>query len=122
MCEELRAALELQKELGNTDTTKGAIMLFKAAANSMAKMSHAIKEHIEEADEKWDKVAQDLKELKQSFEEYKTDAAKYRLIVEIFKALFGTTKKSIITLIYFAFIMGAIHIKDIIPLLTALAQ
>lgn len=122
MCEDLKNALELQKELGNTDTTKGAIMLFKAAASSMAKMSNAIKEHIDEADEKWESVAQDLKELKKSFEEYKTDAAKYRLIVEIFKALFGTTRKSIITLIYFAFIMGAIHIKDIVPLLTTLAQ
>jgi hypothetical protein len=122
MCDDLKNALELQKELGNTDTTKGAIMLFKAAASSMAKMSNAIKEHIDEADEKWESVAQDLKELKKSFEEYKTDAAKYRLIVEIFKALFGTTRKSIITLIYFAFIMGAIHIKDIVPLLTTLAQ
>ena len=122
MCEELKAALELQKELGNVDTTKGAIMLFKAAANSMAKMSAAMKEHIEEADKKWDKLAADIQDLKASFEEYKTDATKYRLIVEIFKALFGTTKRSIMTLIYFAFIMGAIHLKDILPILTSLAQ
>lgn len=121
MCEELKTALELQKELGTADTTKGAIMLFKAAANSMTKMSAVMKEHIEEADKKWDKLASDIQDLKASFEEYKTDAAKYRLIVEIFKALFGTTKKSIITLIYFAFIMGAIHLKDILPILTTLA-
>ena len=122
MCEELKAALELQKELGNVDTTKGAIMLFKAAANSMTKMSAVMKEHIEEAGKKWDKLAADIQDLKASFEEYKTDAAKYRLIVEIFKALFGTTKRSIMTMIYFAFIMGAIHLKDILPILTSLAQ
>lgn len=121
MCEELKTALELQKELGTADTTKGAIMLFKAAANSMTKMSAVMKEHIEEADKKWDKLASDIQDLKAAFEEYKTDAAKYRLIVEIFKALFGTTKKSIMTLIYFAFIMGAIHLKDILPILTTLA-
>ena len=97
-------------------------MLFKAAANSMAKMSAAMKEHIEEANRKWDKLAADIQDLKASFEEYKTDATKYRLIVEIFKALFGTTKRSIMTLIYFAFIMGAIHLKDILPILTSLAQ
>ena len=122
MCEELKAAIKKKKELGNVDTTKGAIMLFKAAANSMAKMSAAMKEHIEEAGKKWDKLAADIQDLKASFEEYKTDATKYRLIVEIFKALFGTTKRSIMTLIYFAFIMGAIHLKDILPILTSLAQ
>jgi phage-related protein len=120
MCEDLKAALELQRELGTADTTKGAVMLFKAAATSMSKMSAAMTEHIKEADAKWEGIKQEIRELKESFEEYKTDAAKYRLIVEIFKALFGTTKRSIITLLYFAFIMGAIHIKDILPFLGSL--
>ena len=120
MCEELKAALELQKELGNVDTTKGAIMLFKAAANSMTKMSAVMKEHIEEADRKWDKLAADIRDLKASFEEYKTDATKYRLIVELIKALFGTTKRSILTLVWFAVLVGVVHLKDIIELLKAL--
>lgn len=121
MCEDLKAALELQKELGNVDTTKGAIMLFKAVATSMAKMNSAWNAHIKDSDQRLNSMAQDIKDLKVAFEEYKTDAAKYRLIVEIFKALFGTTKRSIMTLIYFAFIMGAIHLKDILPILTTLA-
>lgn len=121
MCEELKAALELQKELGNVDTTKGAIMLFKAVSTSMAKMNSAWNTHIKDSDQRLNSMAQDIKDLKAAFEEYKTDAAKYRLIVEIFKALFGTTKRSIMTLIYFAFIMGAIHLKDILPILTTLA-
>lgn len=121
MCEDLEKALEMQQELG-VETTKGAILLFKAAVISMNKMSRIMKEHIEDADKRWSALAQDIQDLKASFEEYKTDAAKYRLIVEIFKALFGTTKRSIMTMIYFAFIMGAIHLKDILPILTSLAQ
>ena len=46
-------------------------MLFKAAANSMTKMSAVMKEHIEEADKKWDKLAADIQDLKASFEEYR---------------------------------------------------
>lgn len=120
MCEELKAALELQKELGNVDTTKGAIMLFKAAANSMTKMSAVMKEHIEEAGRKWDKLAADIQDLKASFEEYKTDATKYRLIVELVKALFGTARRSVLTLVWFAVLVGVVHLKDIIDLLKAL--
>lgn len=121
MCEDLEKALEMQQELG-IETTKGAILLFKAVVSSIHKMNRAMKEYVEGTDKRLTELAQDIKYLKDSFEEYKTDATKYRLIVELIKALFGTTKRSIMTMIYFAFIMGAIHLKDILPILTSLAQ
>lgn len=120
MCKDLDAALEMQKELGGADTTKGAIMLFKAAAKSMNKLSEKIETHIKEADERWTTVDNKLETLQKSFDEYMTDATKYRLIVEIFKALFGTAKRSILTLCWLAVILGLAHLKDIIELLKAL--
>ena len=119
MCEDLEKAIEIQQELG-VETTKGASLLFKAAVSSMNKMSRVMKEHIEDADKRWSALAQDIKDLKNSFEEYKTDATKYRLIVELIKALFGTAKRSILTLVWFAVLVGVVHLKDIIELLKAL--
>ena len=121
MCRDLDTAMELQKELGGADTTKGAIMLFKAAAKSMNKLSEKIETHIKEADERWTTVDNKLETLQKSFDEYMTDATKYRLIVEIFKALFGTTKRSILTLAWFGVIMGLVHLKDVIEILATLS-
>ena len=119
MCEDLEKALEMQQELG-IETTKGAILLFKAVVSSIHKMNHAMKEYVEGTDKRLTALAQDIKYLKDSFEEYKTDATKYRLIVELIKALFGTTKRSILTLVWFAVLVGVVHLKDIIDLLKAL--
>ena len=119
MCDELAKALELQEEY-KVETTKGATLLAKAALRSMVKMNENFIKHCEEADKRWDALAQDIKDIKNSFEEYKMDATKYRLIVELIKALFGTTKRSILTLVWFAVLVGVVHLKDIIELLKAL--
>ena len=120
MCEDLDRAMELQTELGGADTTKGAIMLFKAAAKSMNKLSKKMDAHIHEADNRWKQVDEKLETLQKSLDEYTQDAAKYRLIVELFKALFGTTKRSIVTLMWFGAIFGVFHIKDMVEVLKAL--
>jgi hypothetical protein len=119
MCDELAKAIEIQSEY-DVDTTKGATLLAKAALKSMRAMNENFIKHCEESDKKWGQLAQDIKELKASFEEYKTDATKYRLIVELVKALFGTPKKSILTLCWFAVLIGVAHLKDIIELLKVL--
>lgn len=117
MCEDLDRAMEIQTELGGADTTKGAIMLFKAAATSMNKLSKKVDAHVKESDKWRSEVVKEIKELKEAFEEYRMDATKYRLIVEVFKALFGTPKRSILTLVWFAVIIGLVHLKDVIELL-----
>lgn len=119
MCDELQKAIELQSEY-NVDTTKGATLLAKATLRSMVKMNENFIKHCGESDRRWGVLAQDIKDLKASFEEYKMDATKYRLIVELIKALFGTTKRSILTLVWFAVLVGVVHLKDIIELLKAL--
>lgn len=120
MCEDLDRAMEIQTELGGADTTKGAIMLFKAAATSMNKLSKKVDAHVKESDKWRSELVKEIKELKESFEEYKTDATKYRLIVEIFKALFGSTKRSILTLVWLGVLMGLVHFKDVVELLKIL--
>ena len=117
MCKDLDVAMEVQKELGGADTTKGAIMLFKAAAKSMNKLSEKMDAHITEADNRWKLVDEKLEHLQKSFDEYRTDAAKYRLIVELIKALFGTTKRSLVTLMWFGGVFGLLHFKDILDIL-----
>ena len=120
MCKDLDTAMELQTELGGADTTKGAIMLFKAAAKSMNKLSEKMEAHIKEADARWKAVDVKLENLQKSFDEYKTDAAKYRLIVELIKALFGTTKRSIVTLVWFGVLFGIFHLRDLLEVLKTL--
>jgi hypothetical protein len=120
MCKDLDMAMEVQKELGGADTTKGAIMLFKAAAKSMNKLSEKMDTHITEADNRWKMVDEKLENLQKSFDEYKTDAAKYRLIVELIKALFGTTKRSIVTLVWFGVLFGIFHLRDLLEVLKTL--
>ena len=130
MCDDLAQALELNKEIG-AKTTKGAEFLFKAAVKSMMKMNQNFIEykksedarfakHQEEAEARWNAVDAKLEYLQKSFDEYKTDATKYRLIVELIKALFGTTKRSLVTLAWFGVLMGLFHIKDIVDLLKVL--
>lgn len=120
MCKDLDTAMELQTELGGADTTKGAIMLFKAAAKSMNKLSEKMEAHIKDADARWEAVDVKLENLQKSFDEYKTDAAKYRLIVELIKALFGTTKRSIVTLVWFGVLFGIFHLRDLLEVLKTL--
>lgn len=119
MCDDLNNAIEIQEQLG-ADTTKGAMMLMKAAAKSISKVSKAMNEHIKESDTKLNALSADVRKLTEAFEAYKLDATRYQLIVEICKALFGTTKRSVMTLVYFGIIVGLVHMQDLIELLKAL--
>lgn len=130
MCDELAKAIEMQTEY-KVDTTKGATLLAKAAVKSMMKMNenflkHQKEEnerfvkHQQEADARWNVIEAKLENLQRSFDEYRTDATKYRLIVELVKALFGTTKRSIVTLMWFGAILGMFHLKDMIEVLKVL--
>lgn len=116
MCDELEKALEIQTEY-EVDTTKGATLLAKAALKSMRKMNEMFVAHQKEAEERWRAVDDKLENLQKSFDEYRMDATKYRLIVELIKALFGTPKKSVLTLVWFGVIIGMVHIKDMLELL-----
>ena len=48
------------------------------------------------------------------------DADRYRLIVDVWRALFGTTKKTIMTFIMFGLVIGFVNIKDVIELLRSI--
>lgn len=122
MCKDLNDAMELQEQFGS-DTTKGAIMLFKAAAKSMNKLSEQIKEHIADYDRRdaqinarLDKIDDRLERIEKKSE----DATKWQLVVQICQALFGDIKRCIITTVWFALILGAVHFSELIELLKAL--
>ena len=121
MCDDLNNAMELQEQLGS-DTTKGAVMLFRAAAKSMNKLSSQVKEHIAEADRRdvqinarLDKIDERLERIEKKSE----DATKWQLIVQICQALFGDIKRCVLTTVWFALILGAVHFSEIIELMKA---
>lgn len=49
------------------------------------------------------------------------DADRYRLLVDIWRALFGSIKKTIVTFIIFGVIIGLVNIKDVIEVLRSFA-
>jgi len=57
-----------------------------------------------------------LKEVRSSQE----DAGKYRLLVDIWRTLFGSTKKTITTFIIVGVIIGLVNMKDVLELLRVL--
>lgn len=116
MCDDLVNAIETHEALGTT-MDKGAMMLMKAAAKSISKVSKAMNEHIKESEEKLNHISDEVRSLRKSFDDYKMDATKYRLIVEVFKALFGSAKRSIMTLVYVGVLFGLVNMKDVIELL-----
>lgn len=122
MCKDLNDAMELQEQFGS-DTTKGAIMLFRAAAKSMNKLSEQIKEHIADSDRRdaqinarLDKIDDRLERIEKKSE----DATKWQLVVQICQALFGDIKRCIMTTVWFCLILGAVHFSELIELLKAL--
>ena len=48
------------------------------------------------------------------------DANRYRLLVDIWRALFGSTKKTVLTFLIFGIIVGFVNIKDVIELLRSI--
>jgi len=57
-----------------------------------------------------------LKEVRSSQE----DAGRYRLLVDIWRALFGSTKKTITTFVIVGVIIGLINMKDVLELFRVL--
>lgn len=48
------------------------------------------------------------------------DADRYRLLVDIWRALFGSVKKTVLTFVIFGIIIGIINIKDVVDLIRGL--
>lgn len=126
MCDDLEHAIELQEEMGS-DTTKGAMMLLKAAAKSIARVSAQLKDHILEDKKNTEELANRMtalettvREFKDAFEKYQTDAVKWQVVVGLLNWLFGTAKRTFVTILTFGIVFGAIHIKDVIEVMRAL--
>lgn len=125
MCEDLEATLKAQEELGS-DMSKGATIALKAALNTIKRLRVDFKSYTELNDQRWqalDKrhevLAENMKKLQDSVNAYISDATKYKLIVDIAKALFGSPKKTITTLIVVAVIFGLVKLDTIIELVKA---
>lgn len=126
MCADLEEAIKLQEEIGS-DTTKGAMMLLKAAAKSIARVSAELKAHIEEDKKNTEVLASRMatleatvREFKVAFEKYQTDAVKWQVVVGLLNWLFGSAKRTFVTVLTFGIVLGAIHIKDVVEVIRAL--
>lgn len=126
MCDDLEHAIELQEEIGS-DTTKGAMMLLKAAAKSIARVSTQLKDHIAEDKKNAEVLAERMaaleatvREFKVAFEKYQTDAVKWQVVVGLLNWLFGSAKRTFVTILTFGIVFGVIHIKDVVEVIRAL--
>lgn len=126
MCADLEEAIKLQEEIGS-DTTKGAMMLLKAAAKSIARVSAELKAHIEEDKKNTEMLASrmatleaTIREFKVAFEKYQTDAVKWQVVVGLLNWLFGSAKRTFVTILTFGIVFGAIHINDVVEVIRAL--
>ena len=126
MCADLEQAIELQEKIGS-DTTKGAMMLLKAAAKSIARVSAELKAHIEEDKKNTEMLASrmvtleaTIREFKVAFEKYQTDAVKWQVVVGLLNWLFGSAKRTFVTILTFGIVFGVIHIKDVVEVIHAL--
>ena len=116
MCDDLENAMQLQETAG-LNMTKGAKMAFLATAKSLRKLSQQFKEHIDAEKQRTQDILDKITGLSDKIDKDREDATRYRLVIDVFKALFGTTQKTILTLIYLTVILGLTNIKDIIELL-----
>lgn len=126
MCDDLEQAIELQEKIGS-DTTKGAMMLLKAAAKSIARVSTQLKAHIEEDKKNTEMLAgrmatleATVREFKVAFEKYQTDAVKWQVVVGLLNWLFGSAKRTFVTVLTFGIVFGVIHINDVVEVIRAL--
>jgi hypothetical protein len=126
MCDDLEHAIELQEEIGS-DTTKGAMMLLKTAAKSIARVSTQLKAHIEEDKKNTEMLAgrmatleATVREFKVAFEKYQTDAVKWQVVVGLLNWLFGSAKRTFVTILTFGIVFGVIHINDVVEVIRAL--
>lgn len=126
MCDELENALETQEALG-AGMSKGASLAFKAAIKSMRKqgdelkkMAEDFKRHVDESEKKLRTLSEDVKAIKKTVESFQADATKWQLVIQICQALFGDVKRCILTTVWVALILGAVHFSEIIELLKAM--
>lgn len=125
MCDDLNTILKAQTI--KVKTPAWAVTMMEAAVASMKKTNERLAKHIEESDTRWSNVDARIQGLEDKIARLTTviegkleDATKYRLVVEVFKALFGDTKKSIRTLLYIGIIFGLVNFKDVLEIIKAL--
>lgn len=120
MCTDLEQKLEEISENEKSDLTKDAKKLFRATMKAFQKFSNQFKEHID-SDNKWkEEINAKIQEVIVKFDAMKADAETGRAATIVLKALFGTPKRAVMTLIYVVVILGLANIKDIKDLLTIL--
>lgn len=133
MCDDLSDAMALQKDLDIPERQK-AMMLIRACKNSIDKLQKKFVAHVADANSKLEKLSDEQNELRQILKEHgKTlqeikeaqaaaahDATKWQLVVQICKALFGDMKHCVMTTVWFALILGAVHFSELIELLKAI--
>ena len=102
-------------------------MLLKAAAKSIARVSTQLKAHIEEDKKNTEMLAgrmatleATVREFKVAFEKYQTDAVKWQVVVGLLNWLFGSAKRTFVTILTFGIVFGVIHIKDVVEVIRAL--
>lgn len=126
MCDELETALEAHQTLvGEAD--KGTLLLVKASLKTFKKQGAEMKQiaadfkrHVEESEVKLNALTADVKVIKDTMASFQADATKWQMVIQVLKALFGDSKRCVITLMYLAVILGAVHFSEIIELLKAL--
>lgn len=119
MCKELEQAIKLHEELG-TEDKKATLMLFKSVYKILEKQNKKTDEYRKQQNARFVRLETGMADLKRMLEENLQDATKYRLIVEICKALFGTPQKTFVTIVVFSLIMGFTHLTELVELIKAL--
>lgn len=133
MCNDLNDALELQKDLDIPEGQK-AMMLIRACKQSIDKLNKKFVAHVADANSRLEQISDEQKEIRhlvvaqnekietmtKAIQESNADAARYRLLVEICKALFGNIKRTIATFIIIGVLLGLIHFKDVLDIVKAL--
>lgn len=133
MCNDLNDAMALQKDLDIPEEQK-AMMLIRACKNSIDKLQKKFVAHVADANNRLVEISDEQKELRRILKEHGEalkeikdaqlaaahDATKWQVVVQICKALFGDMKRCIMTTVWFALILGAVHFGELIELLKAL--
>lgn len=133
MCNDLNDAIELQKDLDIPEGQK-AMMLIRACKNSIDKLNKKFVAHVADANSRLEQISDEQKEIRhlvvaqnekietmtKAIQEANADAARYRLLVEICKAMFGNIKRTVITFVIIGVLLGLVHFKDVLDIVKAL--
>lgn len=133
MCNDLNDAIELQKDLDIPEGQK-AMMLIRACKQSIDKLNKKFVAHVADANSRLEQISDEQKEIRhlvvaqnekietmtKAIQESNADAARYRLLVEICKAMFGNIKRTVTTFIIVGVLLGLVHFKDVLDIVKAL--